>query len=74
MMELYHYEVIPDPDYLEKTRVLKLAPVARDFVLSHFLLFNLNFLSLALYSKLQIDMMLSTDVSFSCCHTFMQAL
>jgi hypothetical protein len=47
-----------DPDYLEKTRGLKLAPVARDFVLSHFLLFNLNFLSLALYSKLQIDMML----------------
>ena len=56
-MELYHCEVIPDPDYLEKTRVVELAPVARDLVLNHFLLFNFNFLSLDLYSKLQIDMM-----------------
>jgi hypothetical protein len=54
-MELYNYEVIPDPGYLEKTRVLKLAPGS---VLNHFLLLNLKFLFLALYSKSQIDMML----------------
>jgi hypothetical protein len=54
-MELHHYEVIAGPDYLEKTRVLKLAPGS---VLNHFLLLNLKFLSLALYSRLQIDVML----------------
>ena len=42
-MELYHCEVILDLDYLEKTRVLKLAPVARGLVLNHFLLLNLKF-------------------------------
>jgi hypothetical protein len=46
MMEFYHYEIIPDPEYLEKTCVLKLTPGS---VLDHFLLFNLKFLSLALH-------------------------
>ena len=63
-MEVYHhYEVIPDPEYLEKTCLLKLTP--RSVLNPSYFQLEISLLSFAFYSA-SLLMYLSRAVTYLC--------